>query len=262
VFRKHNLLQQQTSRITTLRNTLRILEHALATSTASANQTFLLLAQSECLHLCETISSRLPRELRDIIYAYLLGDFDLETRITRDYFRSTKDTGTNLHTHDNVRWKAKHYHRHWWDGAFVGEAFYRELVETYCRTSTFVFGDDAGLIEKFLATDSMDFGTLPREMVMKVEVRLCAITTDEGNFKGYMFGTGEATRAEVLVKALESVEGLKGGASVVVRFDTRAKDEREREEQVERVIEVLVPGYRVRLTVDEKIEVDLIEGLE
>ena len=111
----------------------------------------------------------------------------------------------------------------------------------------------------------MDSGIVPREMVMRVEIGLSAVTIDQASFKGYMLGTGEATSTEVLVKALEGVEGLKEGASVVVRFDTRAKDATEREEQVERGSEALVPrlwgirneGLRVKLVVDGKTEVDL-----
>jgi hypothetical protein len=189
-----------------------------------------------------------------------------QQRIDREYFRSSMDPVTRLHTYGPVRWKSTYHPEHFWNKAYVGEQFFQELAENYYRTLTFVFGDDGGLIQRFLESDQIQLGYLPNELVSKVEVHLDAMSYDQGSFRGYMFGA--TTRPDRLQAALKGIEKLKYGASVTVRFSTKAKDETQREEQVLTAVTALVPtlvdakarGYKVGLLIDGESEVELQAG--
>jgi hypothetical protein len=218
------------------------------------------LAKAECIQLCARITTQLPRELRDIVYSYLVPKSQV---IDREYFRSTMDPVTKLHTYDQARWKAKWHPEHWWNESYVGEAFARELLDQHYSTSTFVFGDDAGLIQRFLESDQMQSGYSPFSLVSRIEIQFRAMTFDRSSCVGYMFGI--PTKPERLQAALEGADMLKGGASVVVRFATQAKDEKQKEEQIVTACTALVPrmadmrrnGLRVRLVVDETEEIEV-----
>jgi hypothetical protein len=207
--------------------------------------------------------THLPRELRDMVYQHLVPS---PTRITREYFRSTKDPVSGLHTYDAANWRAAHYPEHFWDASYVGAPFLHELTQIYFLTSTFAFGDDDGLVELFLTTDLMDIGYTPAELVSRVEVYLNAMTYDRTTCVGYMFGC--ATKPERLVAALRGVEGLKEGTSLCVHFETRAADVEARERQIGTVCDAVRPclreagrrGCKVRLVVDKKMEVGLSDG--
>lgn len=173
------------------------------------------------------------------------------------------DHTTQLHTYNAKNWKAAHYPEHYWDAEYVGASFLQELVQVYFRTSTFVFGDDDGLIEQFLSTDQMGVGYAPKELVSSIEVYLNAMTYDRTTCVGYMFGC--ATKPERLVAALRGVEGLKKGASLWLYIETRAGDAEQRARQIGTVCEAVLPclkkakaaGYSVRLVVDKKEEIGL-----
>jgi hypothetical protein len=249
-----------------LQNELQALEQDLAISSREEQCAFELLAKVECISICNRVMAQLPRELRDMVYHHL--STSSEERISRDYFRSTMNPSTKLYTYDTARWKADHYPESFWDVAYVGNDFFQELAESYYRTSTFVFGDDGGLIKRFLEADQLKLGYAPRELVSKIEVHLSAITYDRSSCIGCMFGC--ATKPERLLAALEGIEQLKIVASICVHFSTQAKDGKQKEEQIGTVCNALVPrlreakvaGHGVRLVVDRKTEIGLNDTSE
>lgn len=190
-----------------------------------------------------------------------------EQRIDSDYFRSTQDPVTKCYSHSQPRWKAVHLPQHYWNTAYVDEQFAREMVETYYRTSTFVFGDGHGLIAKFLATDQLGLGFAPKELVASIEVRLSAITHACGSFRAYIFGVPKPP--ERLQGALEGVMELKKGSSVCIRFCTEAKSADERRSLFLGALPVLfhkmqvaaLKRYRVRFVLDGEYEFRLDEGV-
>lgn len=240
---------------------LEALQHELAASTSVEHDAFESLAKTECTQLCNRVMIHLPREIRDMIYRHL--STSSEERISREYFRSTLDPVTKLHTYDAGRWKAKHHPEHYWDVEYVGDDFFRELAENHFRTSTFMFGDDSGLIQRFLWTDQMQAGFPPKELVSRIEVHLNAMTFDRTCCIGYMFGC--AVKPERLQTAVKGSERLKPGASVVVQFATQAKDEKKKKEQIMTACTALIPslrelkvaGYKVGLMIDKAVEVEL-----
>jgi hypothetical protein len=260
----HVVLRLHQARVAALQNDLKVLEHNLAKSSAEEQEALERLAKSECNQICSRVMTQLPRELRDMVYHQL--STQPEERITREYFRSTMDPTTRLYIYDTARWKKTYFPEHFWDMAYVGEDFFRELAQSYYRTSTFTFGDESGLIERFLDADQMGLGYAPRELVSKVEIHLSAMTFDRSSCIGYMFGC--ATKPERLQAALKGLEELKTGAGICVHFSTQAKDMEQKEEQIKTVCTALVPslsalrsaGYGARLMINEKVDVQLSAG--
>lgn len=199
-----------------------------------------------------------------MIYQYLLPIEPVH--ITREYFRSGMDPVTKLHCYDATRWREVHHPQHFWDAQYVTPGFLAELKERYYLTTTFTFGDDEGVIERFLTTDHLDLGFGPVDLVSMVEVHLTALTFDRSCCMSYLFGL--ATKPERLEAAIRGLEKLRSGTNVVVKFNTRAKDEEQRTSQAETARKSLAPGLeRVRergcsvsFVIDGSVETDVVSG--
>lgn len=237
---------------------LNALEHDLAIEAAETRLNLEAFAKSECRTLLGIFMTKLPREIRDMVYRYL--STKQEERIDSDYFRSTMDPVTKLYSYDQPRWRTTHFPQHFWNTDYAEPEFIQELSESYYRTSKFVFGDGQGLISKFLNTDQLGVGFPPKEVVSSIEVRLSAITHDRGSFRAYIFGVPKPP--ERLQAALEGLLELKSGSNVCIQFSTEAKCEKEREELFIGALPVLFPkmqvaalaGYRLKFVLDQIYE--------
>ncbi|KAF1935131.1 hypothetical protein EJ02DRAFT_460634 [Clathrospora elynae] len=187
--------------------------------------------------------------------------------ISREHSRATLDPLTRLYGYDFGRWKAQHFPEHFWSTSYVGATFSQELVENYYRSSTFIFGDDPGVLRKWLATDEFKMGLLPKELVGSVEIRLNAVSHDRGSFRAYIFGVPKSPGR--MQEALDGLFELKAGARVCVRFLTEAKTTEERDEHCAAAITILFPSehvekltaYKVKFVVDEGHVHDLADTM-
>ena len=253
------------ARVAKLQEELANLEKDLANTTPTTRDAVEQVARTECQQLTNNIMTRLPREIRDMIY------FHLSTRdrelIEREHFRTTLDPITRLYSYDFNRWKAQHFPAHYWNTEYVGQPFYRELVENYYRTSTFLFGDDPGVMKRFLTTDEMKLGIPPKALVSSVEIGLNAVSHDRGSFRAYMFGIPKSP--ERMREALDGIFELKPGAKIVIRFVTEAKTKEERDEHCKGAMAMLFDDaqvekmkmYKVKFVVDEGQVWDLAEAM-
>ncbi|EUC46534.1 hypothetical protein COCMIDRAFT_4436 [Bipolaris oryzae ATCC 44560] len=243
------------ARVAALRKELAVLESDLASITPNTQDMVEQLARRECLELCNQIMGRLPREVRDMIYLHL-STRDVEI-IEREHFRTTLDPLTLLYSYNFERWKKQHFPEHYWDPKYVSKPMYNELVENYYRTSTFVFSDDSGVMKRFLTTDEMRIGLLPKDLVANVEIGLNAVSHDRGSFRAYMFGVPKSP--ERMREAVDGLFELKAGARVVIRFVTEAKTEEERDEHCRGAMGTLfdvaqrekMRKYKVKFVVDD-----------
>jgi hypothetical protein len=198
--------------------------------------------------------TKLPRELRDMIYVHL------STRerelIEREHFRTTLDPLTRVYSYNFDRWKAQHFPELFWDTSYVPKQFYEELVENYYRTSTFLFTDDAGVMSRFLTTSELHPSMLPSSLVSSTEISLNAVSHDRGSFRAYMFGVPKTP--ERLKEALKGILELKAGAKVVVRFVTEAKSKEERDEHCKAAMGVLFDGEQVERMREKGLKVRFV----
>ena len=253
------------ARVAKLQEELASLEKDLANTTPTTRDAVEQVARTECQQLTNNIMTKLPREIRDMIY------FHLSTRdrelIEREHFRTTLDPLTRLYSYDFNRWKAQHFPAHYWNTEYVGQPFYRELVENYYRTSTFLFGDDPGVMKRFLTTDEMKLGIPPKALVSSVEIGLNAVSHDRGSFRAYMFGIPKSP--ERMREALDGIFELKPGAKIVIRFVTEAKTKEERDEHCKGAMAMLfddaqvekMKKYKVKFVMDEGQVWDLAEAM-
>ncbi|KAH7397392.1 hypothetical protein BKA66DRAFT_556948 [Pyrenochaeta sp. MPI-SDFR-AT-0127] len=237
------------------------LEKDLANSNTGTQHAIEQVAEAECNQLSHHVITKLPREIRDMIYQHL------STRnpehIEREHFRTTLDPVTRLYSYDHARWKASHFPDHFWNPRYVGDLFFRELVENYYRNSTFTFGDDPEVMKRFLSTDEMGINILPKDLVRNIEVHLKAVSYDRGSFRGYMFGVPK--KPERLQAALDGLSELNEGARICVRFFTEAKTVKERDEHCLAALPTLfsstqiakMTGYKVKFVVDDCHHYDL-----
>jgi hypothetical protein len=254
------------ARVARLQEELASLEKDLASTTPTTQDAVEQLARTECQQLTNNIMTKLVREIRDMIY------FHLSTRdrelIEREHFRTTLDPLTRLYSYDFDRWKAQHFPEHYWNQDYVVQPFYRELVENYYRTSTFLFGDDPGVMKRFLNADEMKLGISPKALVSSLEIGLNAVSHDRGSFRAYMFGIPKSP--ERMREALDGIFELKPGAKVVIRFVTEAKTKEERDEHCKGAMDMLFDDaqvekmkmYKVNFVVDEGQVWDLAEVMK
>ncbi|KAG9187319.1 hypothetical protein G6011_05190 [Alternaria panax] len=253
------------ARVTALRQELALLEKDLASTTPTTQDAVEQLAKTECQQLTNNVMTKLPREVRDMIY------FHLSTRdrelIEREHFRTTLDPLTRLYSYDFERWKAQHFTAHYWNPDYVSQTFYRELIENYYRTSTFLFGEDPGVMRRFLHADEMRLGIPPKAFVSSIEIGLNAVSHDRGSFRAYMFGI--PTSPERMREALDGILELRPGARIVIRFVTEAKTKAERDEHCKAAMTTLFDEaqveklrmYKVKFVVDEGQVWDLAEAM-
>ncbi|KAH7074231.1 hypothetical protein FB567DRAFT_191895 [Paraphoma chrysanthemicola] len=118
-------------------------------------------AQAICLHFSKKVLSKLPREMRDIVYEYL---------VTPDYIWVGTEYFTNTGPPCDVQRDA-----HFWSPAYVGDAMQAEIVQTWYRTSLFYLWNRAKnheLIERFLTQDRWGIGVLPHEHISRLRFDL------------------------------------------------------------------------------------------
>jgi hypothetical protein len=112
-------------------------------------------------HFCEKIVTRLPLELRSIIY---------EDLITPDYIYVGRQYLTNMgRPCENDR------DAHFWSADYVGEAMFIELAQCWYRVSLFYFWDKAHnteVIERFMACDRWGLDIQPHEHLSRVRFDL------------------------------------------------------------------------------------------
>jgi hypothetical protein len=118
-------------------------------------------AQAICKSLCQMVTTKLPRELRDLVY---------EHSITPDIVYVGPQYLTNEgQPCENDR------DAHHWDARYVGDAMAVELAQTWYRLSLFYFWQKAKhgeIIERFMKSDRWNFGINPYEHISRVRFDL------------------------------------------------------------------------------------------
>ncbi|KAK1919466.1 hypothetical protein P3342_012340 [Pyrenophora teres f. teres] len=243
-----------TGRIGVLQKELAALQSRLESIQPSTRSVIRQVARSETMELTEQVMNKLPREIRDMIYFHLSTRHD--EYVEREHYRTTQDPLTKLYSYDFERWKAEHFPEYYWKRENVAEDFHQEMAENYYRTSTFVFADGPAVMKRFLTTDEMKLGVIPKDLVSNAEIKLFAVVHNGSTWRTYM--KYEPKTWDQMRDELDGMLNLRHGANVVVRLVTEAGTEEERIEQRETVMAIMSDekqmekwkAYKVRLLLE------------
>jgi hypothetical protein len=207
-----------------------------------------------CLQICEHMQQKLPRELRDMIYAYILDtrtqplvqnelakDFPESMRCTRPWTPANKPDAS-------IPWicQIKYDLRHICDKDYVGLETMQEIAEAYYRGSVFSFNMYATLHPEplsqhyFEATDRWAFGLEAASLIRRLEL-----------------GLNSKELAESPAKAQEdlgSLLRLTKALSITIIFDEFRLDE-DRQLEIATAISTLFPTLEKLLATGHMIVV-------
>jgi len=197
----------------------------------------------ECRALCDVIQQLLPRELRDMIYQYLLSQSDILIERT-DFLPSTSLESSRPQLFDSPCLL---------DPRFCNEYMRRELFEAWYKFSTFQFTRNS-LVNTFLSKDLWGLDLPVYQLVRNLEIdiwpRGCMLDTDL-----------EYGRAEIAL--LACLATIRKGAKITFPIETRPHTEiwHSSEQQIQRFLQILSTifplarkllgmGHRVTIEVD------------
>lgn len=155
-----------------------------------------------CLALCGTVSTKLPRELRELVYKGIIGP-EAVVPISQTILES----GEAVLTPDECLLE----HKHVLDREAVGKDFLAELTETCYRISAFRFTDYSH-IKRFFDENRRICGLEPTQIVSKVHVPIGRPALDS---------YGDNYEIDEICQALRELARLKSGATIRVRLETR-----------------------------------------
>lgn len=118
-------------------------------------------AQAICQHFCKKLLAKLPRELRDMVYEYVVAP---------DYIYVCQLYLNKIDQPCEIDRGA-----HWWDANFVGHSMQIELVQTWYRVSLFYFWERAKNVEvinRFMTFDRWGLGLQPYQWMSRVRFDL------------------------------------------------------------------------------------------
>jgi hypothetical protein len=142
-------------------------------------------APKYCLQICTYMHERLPRELRDMVYEYTMDTvaLDQEDRTvfvqTLEDFEDAPDPEALISKHEKDGMVMTYAHgpsygaqQHIWDESFVGSEVRQEVVQEWFRKSTFDFGPNIDLIDRFLSSDMFGAGCEAVRITRNIEVAI------------------------------------------------------------------------------------------
>jgi hypothetical protein len=203
----------------------------------------------ECRMLCDKVYDTFPREVRDIMYGHIYPEEKLSVNsVSPPYMWGEGGRPAFGVSRSDRHWRtgaASDKLKHLWSADFLGNRVLLELLEWYCRATTFEFGQNWSFVPEFRSTDQWELGHVPADYVTNVEVTLdCndyeVIKMGRGEEDGWSYAVwntvqvatawddpyGREHRANVknprskLLNALESLFGFKQGTKIDIHVIT------------------------------------------
>ncbi|KAF2709423.1 hypothetical protein K504DRAFT_533796 [Pleomassaria siparia CBS 279.74] len=208
--------------------------------------------QAMCLPFAEEMQARLPIEIRDMIYQYMLDG------VSKDYLRSLN---VRL-THDRQPKKMWYYEspvfpwiypgtrtpRHWEDSDYVGLKFAKEMITTYYRVCTFIIREPSfHLLDTFLQQEPCGYGILISDIISHLEMIIAFkryIGWDENrNYKVKFDETKEQTakQKETLSKQLQALLRIEGRCTIDFKIEIWHGDGKAGILQFGEMVDMLLP---------------------
>lgn len=155
------------------------LAHQAYNAEARAHVYITAIAQISCRPLCDLFHNSLPRELRDMVYVYLLDSLrdsrtvHVEgcsagcTSLTLDPKR--KDPMFCVPPHQCVEGSCASF---FFGQAYVGEHVKAEIAEAWLRSTVFYFIEGWEWLSDLLCNSRMDMSRCLSEYISKIEIRI------------------------------------------------------------------------------------------
>jgi len=169
---------------------------------------------AQCLPVCTKVCAILPRELRDMIYQYIIGESIV--KIDKEVLASflfCSEIGITPRLPAGFTNRTTIACEHLWDRNYSGKLFYSELIEAWYRNTTFSFVE-CRLVPDFLDDPRFGYGVPPREWVRKIKI--IRITTTESVLSIYR---GEEKAYNIKTGDLDNLKDLPKLTRVIFDFD-------------------------------------------
>jgi hypothetical protein len=212
-------------------------------------------SRTECLSVCTAVQKHLPRELRDMIFGYLLLEDGVHARL--------------FHYYNTLDPKAP---RHYWNKDFTGDATLRELTESWYRSVRFDFDRSLDFLPHLLAQVDTTLQCKRQEMIGKASFKILQCDLDMWPAAD---ASGIPSPQSLLLKNMEYLFLLRPGAKVTVILESplpwfsESKNLQERQAQfLARVLDIIFSilvrlyhaGYSLAVCVDPGSNVRFQDG--
>lgn len=212
-------------------------------------------SKEECLRVCLALQTRLPRELRDIIFSYLLLEDGVHARL--------------FHYYNTLDPKAP---RHYWNHEFTGNDTLRELTESWYHSVRFDFDRSLDFLPHLLAQVDTTLQCTRQQLIGKASFKILQCDLDRWPAAD---ANGIPSPQVLLLKNMESLFLLRPGASIYLILESplpwfsEAKNLEERQVQfLARVLDIVFPtlerlnqaDYSLAICVDPGSNVQFMDG--
>ena len=120
---------------------------------------------------CYFFHIKLPREIRDVVYSYVIGrrkvaiNWQYFRAVSKDYVSASGYRRNRVRNHGPLEENPPLPDLIFWAKAWTTEPVQKELGATYYRISEFNFYGNINLVERFLQTDTWELDILPCDYV-------------------------------------------------------------------------------------------------
>lgn len=211
--------------------------------------------KDQCLSLCLAVQKRLPRELRDLIFGYLLLEDGVHARL--------------FHYYNTLDPKAP---RHYWNEEFTGHDMLRELTESWYRSVRFDLDRSLDFLPHLLAQVDNTLKCTRQQLIGKASFKILQCDLDKWPAAD---ANGIPSPQSLLLKNMEYIFLLRPGARIYIILESplpwfsESKNLQERQAQfLNRVLDIMFPtlerlqkaGYALALCIDPGSNVRFMDG--
>ncbi|KAF1925937.1 uncharacterized protein M421DRAFT_227748 [Didymella exigua CBS 183.55] len=212
-------------------------------------------SRMECLSVCMAMQKLLPRELRDMVFAYLLFEDGVHARL--------------FHYYDTLDPKAP---RHYWNKEFTGDATLRELTESWYSSVRFDFDRSLNFLPHLLAQVDSTLQCKRQELIRRASFKILQCDLDMWLAAD---ANGIPSPQSLLLKNMEYLFLLRPGAKVTIILESplpwfsESKNLQERQSHfLARVLDIIFPtlvrlqqaGYSLAVCIDPGSNVQFQDG--
>ncbi len=231
---------------------------ALEAGEEEAQDLAIRYGKSTCLPICQAMQQKLPRELRDLVYDYLLYN-PLLPGMNRVWQGETSQRCNGCHFHNNFSSSCrKHGLGHLRNVEYLGSGTVEELAEMWYRASEFELSQ-AYTLDTLVRENPWNVSFNPTTLINKVYVRISKrdiLEKDDSENKWKV----PTEISQNLKSILLPLFHIKAGAKIEVRIIVFHKDWEKSLRDPKDLIEALTPAFSIcQKLVDQRFRVQMMQ---